>query len=252
MIALTNVGFRGASLTESLLNQAIDAARRGRVSLPRVARSSTASAATLAGEYRSSAGDGLVVKARGGSIAVEGVGQRSLDWVSRGDTTRWQDRHAAGEHSLAVVEALRGGDTAALRRITRLAPATQRELVSEWSSIARVGGRLKSFQLLGTAPRGDLSSGVGIVRLKFARDSLLYGIGWEGDTLSFTIPGAPNLVAARVFARSTSSDWVSYDWTDEVERRIVAGSLGDGTLTLTLETPTSRIVFSRVSHQVSR
>jgi CubicO group peptidase (beta-lactamase class C family) len=252
VIALTNVGFRGGSLTESLLNQAVEAARRGRVSLPSVARSSTASAATLTGEYRSSDGDGLVVRPVRGSIAVEGIGQRSIDWVTRGDTTRWRDRHVAAERSLAVVAALRIGDTTAFRRVTRLDPATQREIRSEWTAIARVGGRLKSFQLLGAVARGDVSASVGIVRLKFARDSLLYAIGWQGDSLSFTIPGAANLVAPRVFAPSTSSTWVSYDWTDEVERRIVAGSLDDGTPTLTLGTATGPVVFSRVSHRVSR
>jgi hypothetical protein len=76
-----------------------------------------------------------------------------------------------------------------------------------------VGGRLKSVQLLGTAPGTDPGEQLSLLRLKFERDSLLYGVGWKDGTLAYTRPGVRNVIGTTVFAAAKRGDWVTYDWT---------------------------------------
>jgi len=246
LIALTNVGYRGVSLTETVLNQMIDVTRRAPDPLPAVARIPVADAATLAGEYRASKGQSLVVDARGTSIVVTPSGQRTIDWLTRGDTVGWRDRQTAGERSLALVHALSSGNLELIDGTPPMPGETRRALASEWLSLQQVGGELKSFQLLGAAASPDGRGQVGVVRLKFQRDSLLYGVGWLGDTLAFTSPGFRNLAAPATFAAVSATEWVSYDWSSgEVRRATLIRDSHATTPRLRIETRDGPVVYVR-------
>jgi len=220
LVALTNIGYRGASITETVLNQMIDVTRGDPDPLPPVARVAGADVAPLAGEYRASKNEGLVVDVRGTSIGVAPLGQQTVDWLTRGDTSAWRDRRDAGERSLALVHALARGDPGSIDGTALLPEEAHRDIASEWAGLERVGGKLKSFQLLGAAPSPDGQGQVAIVRIKLQRDSLLYGVGWLGDTLTYTSPGFRNLVAPVTFAAVSASEWVSYDWSSGATCRL--------------------------------
>ena len=244
-VALTNVGFRGTSLTETLLNQTIDVTRGVADPLPAVVPIGRSLVASLEGEYRAQTGEYLIVNARGASLVITPVGQRASDWLLRGDTAGWRDRQLAGERSLAVVDALNNGHVDSIRGIAELPSDVRRDLVEEWAGLTRVGGTLKSFQLLGGVDV-ERNEQVGIVRLKLQRDSLLFGVGWAGDTLRYTSAGIRNHLAPMVFVAASATEWVSYDWSSEVTRRVsIRGSTPNARSTLTLHTPAGPVVFVR-------
>lgn len=117
---------------------------------------------------------------------------------------------------------------------------------SEWAGSRRIGGALKSYQLLGATRSPDDTGQVAVVRLKFQRDSLLYGVGWSGNTFRYTTVGIRNLVAPVVFAKVSATEWASYDWTSENVRRLgIRRTMPNGPAILRLETPTGPVVFER-------
>jgi len=244
MVALTNAGYRGASLTETVLNQMIDVTRGAREPLPAAAPTSPADVATLAGEYRASKGEGLVVDVRGASIAVTALGQQTIDWLTRGDTAGWRERQRAGDRSVALVHALARGDSRPNDGAAPLPDETRRAIAAEWAGLERVGGQLKSYQRLGAAPSPDGRGQVAIVRLKFQRDSLLYGVGWLGDTLTYTRSGIGNLLAPVSFAPA-STDWVSYEWSSETTRRMTVVREPNAPPKLRLETTAGPVFYVR-------
>ena len=244
LVALTNTAFRGRSITETVLNQMIGVMRGGSDALPPVAPVAAAEVAALAGEYRASKGEGLLVDGRGASIAVTALGQQTVDWLTRGDTAGWRERRNAGERSLALVHALARGNLGPIDGAAPLPDETRRNIASEWAGLERVGGRLKSFQLLGAAPSPDGRGQVAIVRLKFQQDSLLYGVGWLGDTLTYTSPGFRNVVAPLTFAATSATEWVSYDWSTEAVSRLTAiRDAPNAPPRLRLDTPVGPIVY---------
>jgi CubicO group peptidase (beta-lactamase class C family) len=247
LIAMTNVSFGGRSITESLLNQMTEVMRGLPDPLPDLASPSEAGSAALAGEYVSETGDRLFVEPQNGSLIVAPSGQRAIDWLTSGDTAMWRERQIAGESTLAIVDWLRGVEPAKSAPVRSLPPAVSIELADEWAGFVRHGGLLKSFQFLGTTRDRNRGGSVGIVRLKFQRDSLLYGVAWSNGALAYTAPGIPHFVAPRVFALGPAGDWVSWDWTSESVRRArFAGySGGGGHATLILETANGPMTFVR-------
>jgi CubicO group peptidase (beta-lactamase class C family) len=212
MIALTNVGYRGRSITETLLNGAVTVFHGSPSPLPLLARGGEIADDSLAGEYQSATGGTMLVSAIGGSLVVTPVSQRAVDWLTRGDTAGSSARELAGSNALRLVEGLKAGRVDL--DIGGTVPAElRRELDAEWSGLTRVGGRLKSVQLLGTmaGPEGDEQ--LSLLRLKFERDSLLYGVGWKDGALAYTQPGTRNVIGTTVFAAAAGGDWVAYNWT---------------------------------------
>ena len=245
-VAMTNVSNHGRSMTETLLNQIGDVVRGSPNPLPALSQSGT-SAAALAGEYRLSKDGALIATARGESLVLTPVGPRAVDWLVRGDTTGWADRAEAGRKSLAFIAALNRKALKSLADITPLPDDTREEVETEWAGLARMGGALKSYQLVGATRSPDDTGQVAVVRLKFARDSLLFGVGWSGNTFRYTTVGIQNLVAPVVFARVSSKEWASYDWGSETVRRLtVSPRLPNGRATLTLETSAGSVVFERM------
>lgn len=246
-VALTNVEFAGQSITESMLNQALVVGRGGEDQLPAISRTTITASDRLAGEYVSQGGDRLIVEPKDGSLSVTPVGQRAIDWLTSGDTAGWRERQAADENSRALVEWLRGADSGVAGPVRALSPELRKALAEEWASLSARGGKLKSLQFLGATRDANGGGPVVIVRLKFQRDSLLYGVGWTNDTLAYTAPGARQLIAPRVFAPAVAGDWVSYDWTaEDVRHATFAGGPGDGgQATLTLETANGPVTFIR-------
>jgi hypothetical protein len=238
LVAFTNAAFRGSSMTETVLNQMLDVVRGDPNPLPPLAAEGRERAASIAGEYRASKHDAFIVTARGASLSVEPTGQRAADWLARGDTSGWRDRQAAGERALALVDAVNRGTAIAFRGVT---PDVRRELADEWDGLTRVGGRLKSIQLLGTVTDANGGGQLSIVRLKFQRDSLLYGVGWAGDSLRYTIAGIQNRAAPPIFAPTSGTEWVSFDWSAETQLRFTT----DGRGTMTLQTANGPVVFTR-------
>jgi hypothetical protein len=244
-IVLTNADYRGASITESLLNKAVDSYRGGGDSLPAiVARASDAAA--LAGEYASRGGDGLIVAARGSSLAVTPLGQSSIDWLLLDDTVGTAARRDAGIRTMSLIDALKHGGVEHRFGRESIPTETRKELDEEWSALTRRGGRLKSYQLLGTTRNTSDSTELAVVRLKFQRDSLLFGVGWKNGTLAYTAPGLPNAVAAVVFAPSSGDEWVSVNWLTDVVRRIsIDASGGAAQPTLTIHTSRGPVTYTR-------
>jgi CubicO group peptidase (beta-lactamase class C family) len=244
-VALTNVSNRGRSLTETLLNQMLVASRSGADSLPPLSGSGP-TATSIAGEYRYSNDEALIATARGSSLVLTPVGPRTVDWLLRSDTAGWQERDAVGRRSLAFVDAVNRG---ALNSMVNAAPfphETRASIEAEWAGLLRVGGRLKSYQLVGVVPSPDDTGQVAVVRLKFARDSLLYGVGWSHDTLRYTTMGIQRMVAPLVFAKVSANEWASYDWSSgRVHRVTVQAGPPNVRPTLTLDTAAGPVVFER-------
>jgi len=212
MIALTNVGYRGRSITETLLNGAVAVSRGSPNPLPLLASRDEIADDSLAGEYESHVGGTMLVSKLGSSLVVTPVSQPAVDWLTRGDTAGWNARELAGRNALRLVEGLRAGRVDL--GLGGMVPADlRRELDAEWSGLTRVGGRLKSVQLLGTAAGADRDEQLSLLRLKFERDSLLYGVGWKDGALAYTRPGARNVIGTTFFAAGARGDWVAYDWT---------------------------------------
>ena len=109
MIALTNVGYRGRSMTETLLNGAVTVSRGSPNPLPLLASRGEIPDDSLAGEYASAAGGTMLVSALGSSLVVTPVSQRTVDWLTRGDTAGWNARELAGRNALRLVEGLKAG-----------------------------------------------------------------------------------------------------------------------------------------------
>ena len=212
MIALTNVGYRGRSITETLLNGAVMVSRGSPSPLPLLASRAAIEDDSLAGEYESAAGGTMLVSRLGKSLVVTPVSQRTVDWLMRGDTAGWNAREVAGHNALRLVEALKAGRID-LGLGGTVPAGVRRELDAEWSGLTRVGGRLKSVQLLGTAAGAERDEQLSLLRLKFERDSLLYGVGWKAGALAYTQPGTRNVIGTTVFAAAARGDWVAYDWT---------------------------------------
>jgi CubicO group peptidase (beta-lactamase class C family) len=242
IVALTNVSNRGRSLTETVLNQMIDVSRGGPNPFPAVMPRSNSTPA-LSGDYRASKTEALSVRERGTSLVVSAGGQQAVDWLLRGDTSGWQERGAAARRSMMLVDALNRRVLQSLSGVAPVPDELRRNIEDEWATLVRAGGQLKSYQLLGVVRSADDAGHVGIVRLKFARDSLLYGVGWSGDTLRYTSVGIQNLVAPLVFARTSATEWASYDWVSERARRLTVRTLPNGGVTLTLETTNGPISF---------
>jgi len=212
MIALTNVGYRGRSITETLLNGAVMVSHGSPNPLPPLASRDEIADDSLDGEYDSAAGGTMLVSKLGSSLLVTPVSQRTVDWLTRGDTAGWNDRELAGRNALRLVEGLKAGR--ADSGVGGTVPAgLRRELDAEWSGLTRVGGRLKSVQLLGTVAGAGHDEPLSLLRLKFERDSLLYGVGWKDGAVAYTQPGTRNVIGTTVFAAAAGGDWVAYDWT---------------------------------------
>lgn len=212
MIALTNVGYRGRSITETLLNGAVMVSRGSPSPLPLLLSRDAVAEDSLSGEYESAAGGTMLVSTLGSSLVLTPVTQRAVDWLTHGDTAGWSARDIAGRNALRLVDGLKAGRVD-LGLGGPLRADLRRELDAEWSGLTRVGGRLKSVQLLGTAPGTDPGEQLSLLRLKFERDSLLYGVGWKDGTLAYTRPGVRNVIGTTVFAAAKRGDWVTYDWT---------------------------------------
>ena len=120
---------------------------------------------------------------------------------------------------------------------------TRRAIAAEWAGLERVGGKLKSYQLLGAAPSPDGQGQVAIVRLKFQRDSLLYGVGWLGDTLTYTSSGIGNLLAPVSVAPAPWTDWVSYEGSSEPTRRMTVVREPNAPPKLRLETTAGPVFY---------
>jgi hypothetical protein len=248
LIALTNVAFRGGSLTETLLNHATVVGFRGAPNpLPEVAIGPPVATRLLAGEYRTPSDEVLVVSPAGASLTVSPSGQRAVDWIFTADTGGWVVRTRAAAAAMALIDSLQRRGTLAGPSGRRF-PAAQRQDVSlEWNRIRRRGGRLKSYQLLGALSEG--SDGiVTMIRLVLERDSLLLGVGWVGDTLSYTAPGLGNRVQPVVFAPLADGSWASYEWSSGTTRRMsfAPGQPAPGRPhDLVLETPQGPVRFNR-------
>jgi hypothetical protein len=145
------------------------------------------------------------------------------------------------------VEWLRGARHEATGPARALSTEVRKALAEEWGDFTAHAGRLKSLQYLGATRERNGGGAVEIVRLKFQRDSLLYGVGWANDTLAYTAPGTQQLISPRIFAPAVGGDWVSYDWTAESVRhaRFSGGSGDGGHATLTLETANGPVTFIR-------
>ena len=247
MIALTNVGYRGRSITETLLNGA-DMVTRGSPSLlPLLASRGEIADESLAGEYESPSAGTMLVNTLATSLVLTPVSQRAVDWLTRGDTAGSGVRELAGRNALRVIEGLKAGRVDL--GLGETVPAElRRELAAEWSGLTRVGGRLKSVQLLGTAAGSDRNEQLSLLRLKFERDSLLYGVGWKDGALAYTLPGTPNVIGPTVFAPAGRGDWVAYDWSADGPFPV---TLTGGRVTtakapsFVLHAPDGNVVFTR-------
>jgi CubicO group peptidase (beta-lactamase class C family) len=246
MIALTNVGYRGRSMTETLLNGAVVVSRGSPSPLPLLASRGEVADDSLAGEYESAAGGTMVVSTLGSSLVVTPVSQRAVDWLTRGDTAGSSARELAGRNALRLIEGLKAGlvelgvgDTVPAR--------LRRELDAEWSGLTRVGGRLKSVQLLGTTPGSGRDEQLSLLRLKFERDSLLYGVGWKDGALAYTLPGTRNVIGTTVFAAAARGDWRAYDWAADgpVSVTLTRGRASAKAPSLVLHAPDGDVVFTR-------
>ena len=136
----------------------------------------------------------MLVSALGSSLVVTPVSQRTIDWLTRGDTAGWNARELAGRNALRLVEGLKAGRVDLGLGGMAVPPDLRRELDAEWSGLTRVGGRLKSMQLLGTTAGAERDEQLSLLRLKFERDSLLYGVGWKAGALAYTQPGTRNVI----------------------------------------------------------
>jgi CubicO group peptidase (beta-lactamase class C family) len=244
-VALTNVSNHGRSLTETLLNQIADVSRGAPDPLPSLSQLGSPATA-LSGEYRWSKDDAIVASARGSSLVLTPVGARAVDWLVRGDTTGWPDRVDAGRRSLSFIGALNRSALKSLADVAPLADETRAEIETEWAGLTRRSGPLKSYQLLGATPSPDDTGQVVVIRLKFARDSLLFGVGWLGNTFRYTTVGIQNLVAPVVFAKVGGNEWASYDWSSGTVRRVTVSSAPpNGRATLTLHAVRGPVSFER-------
>jgi len=246
MVALTNVGYRGRSITETLLNGAAMVSRGSPSPLPALAARGDTGDASLAGEYESDTGGTMLVSAFGSSIVVTPVGQRAVDWLTRGDTVGWSDRELAGRNALRLVEGLKAGPVDV--GLGGMVPTDlRRELDAEWTGLTRVGGRLKSVQLLGTTPGAGRGEQLSLLRLKFERDSLLYGVGWKDGALAYTQPGTRNVIGSTVFAATVRGDWVAYDWgADSAFSFTLTGArVNAKAASFALHAPNGDVVFTR-------
>ena len=246
MIALTNVGYRGRSITETLLNGAVVVSRGSPSSLPLLASRGDIAGDSLAGEYESAAGGTMLVSTLGSSLVVTPVSQRAVDWLTRGDTTGSAARELAGRDALRLIEGLKSG-RADLGLGGTVPADLRRELDAEWSGLTRVGGRLKSVQLLGTAAVGDRNEQLSVMRLKFERDSLLYGVGWKDGALAYTLPGTRNVIGTTVFAAAGRGDWLAYDWAADgpFPVTLTDGRMSAQAPSLVLHAPRGDVVFTR-------
>ena len=212
MIALTNVGYRGRSITETLLNGAVMVSRGSPSPLPLLTPRSEIADDSLAGEYESLSGGTMLVANVARSLVLTPVSQRAVDLLTRGDTAGSGGRELAGHNALRLIEGLKAGR--ADLGLGETVPADlRRELAAEWSGLTRVGGRLKSVQLLGTTAGSGRNEQLSLLRLKFERDSLLYGVGWKDGALAYTLPGTRNVIGTTVFATVGRGDWRAYDWS---------------------------------------
>ena len=246
MIALTNVGYRGRSITETLLNGAVAVSRGSPNPLPLLASRDEIPDDSLAGEYESPGAGTMLVRTLGNSLVATPVSQRAVDWLTRGDTAGWSARELAGHDALRLVEGLQTGR--ADLGLGGMVPVDLRpELDAEWSGLTRAGGRLKSVQLLGTAAGAERGEQLSLLRLKFERDSLLYGIGWKGGALAYTQPGARNVIGTTVFAAGARGGWVAYDWAADgpFPVTLTGGRIKAKASTLVLHAPHGDVVFTR-------
>lgn len=162
------------------------------------------------------------------------------------DTVGSAARRDAGVRTLALVDQLAHGGAHERTGRDSLPADQRRELAEEWDHLTRAGGRLKSYQLLGTTRTAGDSTDVSIVRLKFQRDSLLLAVGWKNGALAYTSPGTQNLVAASVFAPGAADEWLSVDWlTGDVHRLTINRSVPDGAPVLTLQTRRGPVIYTR-------
>jgi hypothetical protein len=167
---------------------------------------------SLAGEYESLSGGTMLVANVARSLVLTPVSQRAVDLLTRGDTAGSGGRELAGHNALRLIEGLKAGR--ADLGLGETVPADlRRELAAEWSGLTRVGGRLKSVQLLGTTAGSGRNEQLSLLRLKFERDSLLYGVGWKDGALAYTLPGTRNVIGTTVFATVGRGDWRAYDWS---------------------------------------
>jgi hypothetical protein len=242
-IALTNTAWQGRSVTETVLNHLVGVARARSHPLP--ASGGMPDDVGASGEFEYEKGEGLVVTSHNGGVTVTPVGQRTIDAVFTGDTSAWQVRDRAGKAAVSLIDRLIRSRVLDTLAGERLSPAKRADVQAEWDRLVRRGGRLKSYQILGTRRSGEASSATVILRLIFQRDSLLFGVGFSSDTLVFTQPGIENQLSPMKFVRTSADRWQAYDWIRDSVHVVSLRATGREPGTITLEMPNGSMVFRR-------
>ena len=192
-IVLTNKRIRAGSVRRYAMNDLVDIVLfQKQPQLPDFALESKSELNPHAGTYKLPSGALFRVTtseaAVGGAatkpiLMISGVGQEAIDILFSGNTTPGLTKLSLdlNEKTKAYLEALRGNDLTALKKIPAEDPPTEQTL-SDWNDFVKANGAPTGFEILGTSPMNQ--SGVQtFVRLEFTKTSGFYHLTWRDQKL---------------------------------------------------------------------
>jgi CubicO group peptidase (beta-lactamase class C family) len=181
-----------------------------RPEVPKVIAVDAARLAKYAGTYELDKDAKLVAELRDGQLMVGGLGQRALSLLTTGRPAPSERLDALSRRTAEIVEAAAHGDYGPLQRalddprplerVTANQNRMRRELEAKH-------GAYQGYEMLGCAPAGGVVDVY--VRLNFAKDSVLFRYGWQGNHVVVlgTADGPP---AATLFLPESADGFASF------------------------------------------
>jgi CubicO group peptidase (beta-lactamase class C family) len=212
VIAATNQEFRGASITEPLLNGIVDVLRGRPSPLPEVAVRTTASG-RVSGSWVTPDGSGVIITTTDTGLRVEPIGQTIVDLLSGADPSGTETRRADGARTVdLVLELKHDGAGAYAKALADDVKADLAAFEAEWRQLTDAYGVLLSVQLLGTIPGETALQSRSLVRLKFERATMLMSYAWKDGRLLSTQPRARPEIEPLAFGLEQNGSYAAFDW----------------------------------------
>jgi hypothetical protein len=209
-----------------------------RPEVPAVVAVDAARLAKYAGTYELDKVAKLIAELRDGHLIVGGVGQKALSLLTTGRSAPSERLDALSRRTAEIVEASARSDYGPLQkaflfprpleRITANQNRMRRELEAKH-------GAYRGYEVLGCAPAGGVTDVY--VRLNFARDSVLFRYGWEGNHV-VVLGTADGPLGATLFLPESAEGFASFHFgTGRTMRLRFETDAAGGVTGVTIRTP---------------